>query len=317
MNTIVAFDVATAPHRGASAIWIPFILALLGAAMLWEALRGGARPAMKAFAAFFLAFPLLLGAVMVSTTMRERRALLAAESDGTARIVEGTVQNFVPMPYTGHATERFDVGGVHFWYSDYVETAGFHQSASHGGPIRAGLPVRIAYVPAGRENKIVRLEVPAGTPMAPPSDIGAGAGLAVLVPVFFFLVAGWVYAVGRRREDQIAGATFHETMLSGRSLKNWLTRVGGARNCLEVFVTPERVVIRPILLFDLFALTSIYGLRQTFLRRWITGVEKRDGMLAKTVVLRWRDDSGEENEFELDVSKRDELVALLSVAART
>jgi hypothetical protein len=189
-------------------------------------------------------------------------------------------------------------------------TAGFHQSASHGGPIRAGLPVRITYRPYGGANDIVRLEVPEGTPLTPATDEVPSA-LAV-GPVLLLLAAAWVYAGARRREDPVAGAQFSETMLSGRSLKSWLTRVGGARNCLEVFVTPERVVIRPIFLFDLLPLTALYGLRQNFLRRWITGAEKRDGLLAKTVVVRWRDDAGAENEFELQVSKRDELVALLA-----
>jgi hypothetical protein len=42
-----------------------------------------------------------------------------------------------------------------FCYSDYEVTAGFNNSASHGGPIREGLPVRVSYI----GNTIVRLEV--------------------------------------------------------------------------------------------------------------------------------------------------------------
>jgi hypothetical protein len=40
-------------------------------------------------------------------------------------------------------------------YSDYVVTAGFNNTASHGGPIRQDLPVRISYV----GNSIVKLEI--------------------------------------------------------------------------------------------------------------------------------------------------------------
>ena len=63
--------------------------------------------------------------------------------------------DFVPMPYTGHASERFAVGGKTFSYSDYILTGCFNNAASHGGPIKAGLTVRVSYV----GNCIVRLEV--------------------------------------------------------------------------------------------------------------------------------------------------------------
>jgi hypothetical protein len=70
-------------------------------------------------------------------------------------VVEGTVTNFVPMPYEGHKMESFEVGGRRFSYSDYILTPGFHNTASHGGPIKPGLHVRLSY--AG--NDILRIEV--------------------------------------------------------------------------------------------------------------------------------------------------------------
>jgi len=51
--------------------------------------------------------------------------------------------------------ESFTVGGRRFSYSDYEVTAGFNNTASHGGPIRAGLHVRVTYW----GNLILRLEV--------------------------------------------------------------------------------------------------------------------------------------------------------------
>jgi hypothetical protein len=65
------------------------------------------------------------------------------------------VRNFKPMPYAGHAEESFDVAGVPFRYSDYQVSVGFNNTASHGGPIREGLPVRISFV----GNTILRLEI--------------------------------------------------------------------------------------------------------------------------------------------------------------
>jgi hypothetical protein len=75
--------------------------------------------------------------------------------DPKLQIVEGSVENFVPMPYGGHAYESFDVSGHHFSYSDYVLSAGFHNASSHGGPIKAGLRVRLSYL----GNDILRVEV--------------------------------------------------------------------------------------------------------------------------------------------------------------
>jgi hypothetical protein len=133
--------------------------------------------------------------------------------------------------------------------------------------------------------------------------------------IFAVLGLLWLYAWQRRREDPVAGAVFRETMISGCSRRDWLTRLGGARNCLEVFVTPERVLIRPVLLFDLPFLTGLYGLRQDFPRRAVVAAERKDGFFTKTVLIRWRGEDGEDQEFELSVSKPDELVALLAPVA--
>jgi uncharacterized membrane protein len=74
---------------------------------------------------------------------------------GAYSTVEGVVHDFKPMPYEGHQDECFWVKNQKFCYSDYIVQRGFRQSASHGGPIREGLPVRIAYY----EGQILRLDV--------------------------------------------------------------------------------------------------------------------------------------------------------------
>jgi hypothetical protein len=70
----------------------------------------------------------------------------AAFRTGHYSLVEGTVTSFHPMPYEGHDAECFTVEARRFCYSDYEVTPGFHNAASHGGPIRAGVHVRIAYL---------------------------------------------------------------------------------------------------------------------------------------------------------------------------
>ena len=69
-------------------------------------------------------------------------------------MTEGLVENFHPMPLEGHEVESFDVAGRHFSYSDFLVSPGFNNAASRGGPIRAGLPVRICH----RGNLILILE---------------------------------------------------------------------------------------------------------------------------------------------------------------
>ena len=84
-----------------------------------------------------------------------QRALRA----GSAAIVEGPVEDFHPMPYNGHDTERFTVQGVHFAYSDFIVGAGFNHASAYGGPIRPGLFVRIHYVGPAEDASILKLEI--------------------------------------------------------------------------------------------------------------------------------------------------------------
>jgi hypothetical protein len=88
-------------------------------------------------------------------TFAEYRYVVNALNEGRYAIVEGPVTGFVPMPYEGHSQESFVVGGHRFSYSENIITSGFHNTASHGGPIREGLYVRVSYL----GNLILRLEV--------------------------------------------------------------------------------------------------------------------------------------------------------------
>ena len=78
---------------------------------------------------------------------------------GHVRVVEGKVENFHPMPKSGHDAERFTVQGRSFAYSDYSVTGGFNNTSSHGGPIKNELPVRITYIDGNVGRVIVKLEV--------------------------------------------------------------------------------------------------------------------------------------------------------------
>ena len=107
------------------------------------------------FALFFLAFGIVWLFTVSGPVLTEGTDALAAFRAGQYSIVEGTVTEFHPMPYEGHDEECFTVKTQRFCYSDYDVTPGFHNAASHGGPIRDGIHVRIAY--QGRS--ILRLQI--------------------------------------------------------------------------------------------------------------------------------------------------------------
>jgi hypothetical protein len=104
---------------------------------------------------FMVAFAALWCLYVFVHTFSQYRKCMKAYLGGTYSVAEGYVENFHPMPYEGHQDECFSVQSKTFCYSDYGIQAGFSQSASHGGPIRQGLPVRVAYY----GNQILRLEV--------------------------------------------------------------------------------------------------------------------------------------------------------------
>ena len=156
------FDAA---REGDSIWWFPafgLIFVAVGAllvfrpALMQRYLRSGLQGTFRTiFSWCFFLFALLWTTGSFVITGLQHHAATSLLSSGQYAILEGPVSNFVPMPYAGHAMESFTVGGRRFSYSDYVVTAGFHNTASHGGPIREGLYVRIAY----SGNLILRLDI--------------------------------------------------------------------------------------------------------------------------------------------------------------
>ena len=72
---------------------------------------------------------------------------VGAYQRGQYEIVEGYVENFVPMPPGGHARESFEINGVYFEYSDYNITSGYRNTKSHGGVITGnGQYLKIGYI---------------------------------------------------------------------------------------------------------------------------------------------------------------------------
>ena len=160
MGYQTVFDIATAGYKSWNfpAFGLIFVAAGVVLVANRKNLSGWWRKhprASNVFAFYFLGFAALWTFISFFSTYGEYSSLSKARIANDESVAEGTVTNFEPMPVTGHAMERFCVVGKCFEYSDYVISAGFNNTSSHGGPIREGLQVRVSYV----GNTIVKLEV--------------------------------------------------------------------------------------------------------------------------------------------------------------
>ena len=151
MKYVLVFDAAHAGPRGTGFIVVCIIFVVVGLFFVAVS-RKAPTPQKRTYRGVFgLAF-LLLGAVTSWAMYRDYNAV----SDYTqARVVDGLVSSFKPMPTEGHAMESFCVQSKCFYYSDYVVTPGFNNTSSHGGPIKLGIHVRVTYV----GNTILKLEI--------------------------------------------------------------------------------------------------------------------------------------------------------------
>src|SRR5262245_21536651 len=85
-------------------------------------LQGSARTAFRWVCLLFSIFWTVTSFSAIASQQKQAAdALQGARFD----VVEGVIENFVPMPYEGHKRESFDVAGRHFSYSDYIITPGF------------------------------------------------------------------------------------------------------------------------------------------------------------------------------------------------
>ena len=161
MTYKTVFDVA---HQGFPLFTFPafgLVFVFIGGMLVWKGKilqeivpnRSSFDP--RSLGMIFLLFAIFWMLIGYSGILGSRGQGTAELRDPNVQMVEGTVENFVPMPWEGHRIESFDVGGHHFSYADANITPGFHNTASHGGPIKGELHVRLTYL----GNDILRIEV--------------------------------------------------------------------------------------------------------------------------------------------------------------
>ena len=75
-------------------------------------------------------------------------------------VVEGVIENFIPMKIEGHSQESFIVNEIEFSYNRSNPTYGYHLPKIDGGHITGnGQYVKISYITYNSQNIIIKLEL--------------------------------------------------------------------------------------------------------------------------------------------------------------
>jgi hypothetical protein len=139
--------------------WIPLFMFICAAMFvgIGSALRSSSDKNLVSKGAFFQvvgAVGILAALVFFTSIFWQYRNVKKVFADHSYSISEGVVQDFIPMPPSGHSTESFVVNGVRFEYGSGWGSTMFN-SEWNNGFIHNGVDARITYV--GKD--IIRVEV--------------------------------------------------------------------------------------------------------------------------------------------------------------
>jgi hypothetical protein len=110
---------------------------------------------------------------------------------------------------------------------------------------------------------------------------------------------------------------FYEGWASGRSNKNFFTKLGGANNCLMVAVTPDCLIVQLRFPFNLMFLPEITGLEYHIPRLNIRYVEAKAGIFGKSAEIQFIDVNGSEQSVKLYVRKMEEFLSAIGKISDT
>lgn len=153
------YDIASSGFASWTSILImlPFVVAVIFLFSKPASYFGppGFSKLVNGFRYFYFCLTLFFVIIAVGSTCSNYTFYKNYVENNEFQVVEGVVTNFQPY-VERRSSEKFCVKDVCFILRSY--SWGFNQAASNGGPIREGLPVRIAYV-EDEGNTIVRLEI--------------------------------------------------------------------------------------------------------------------------------------------------------------
>jgi len=132
---------------------------------------------------------------------------------------------------------------------------------------------------------------------------------AIVAWIFAIILASAIYrrAMGKSIRPTVpSNNRFAETSASGRSLRNLITRLGGARNCLIVAVTPTSLQVHPQFPFTLMFLPEIYGLDWDIPLSKVRAVRTEKGLFGDRELVEFVTDDGRTEQFELRLRKAPE-----------
>jgi hypothetical protein len=107
------------------------------------------------------------------------------------------------------------------------------------------------------------------------------------------------------------GLLFSEKWTSGRSRRNWWTKLSNAKNCLFVGVGRDTVSIHLHFPFSLGFVPELSDFDQEIPIARITRVEKQKRFLREIVYLEFSDDLGAPRGFELRLRHADQFIAAI------
>jgi hypothetical protein len=140
-------------------------------------------------------------------------------------------------------------------------------------------------------------------------------------PLFFWLAPLWILSwvgasiVFRLTRDKPIfpkrpnDAVFYEGWASGRSLATIWGRFGGARGCLMISITPQRLVVTPRFPFNLMFLPEVYGLEAQVPRSSVRIEKESSGLLRRGVIIVV--DGADPIRMELEPRNKDGFLAAL------
>jgi hypothetical protein len=259
LNYEVLFDVGSAPL-----IWEPASIALplflLGTSLIWHAVLGRARRWLYVIA-LIVAGPSFFAWYVINDYSRlERRYFRNALAEGRGKIVEGKITDYVSRPLRLDAFESWKLAGIPFSYRAEEVTHAFHTPARRRGPVLQGSQLRVTYLPVGRDNRILRLEMPTNRHGKKKWKLPLlnravrwtwGLGLILMLLLEFRRRRG---PFGQR---DFAGAQFLESLVSGRSHDGTWKDHLNINNALLIVVHEGRLTIRPVFPFDLIGLGTL------------------------------------------------------------
>ncbi len=134
--------------------------------------------------------------------------------------------------------------------------------------------------------------------------------------IWCFIGFAWLYWKRKDRENIFSDIDdskikYQEKYVSGRSLKNWKTSNGGARNCLRVIVTNSELLIAPIFPFSI--LSDKYDLEHRIDINRITNIVEGKILWRKSLTIDYIDDADLSHKIQIEPKKADRFRSALGM----